>query len=186
MKEDVLKEIEKVGFEKITTLLLAYTRAALKRKYWRTGKLAGPKGEEESDFVQEAIIKALDEWNWNKKIKPDIVDYLKSRIDSLISNSITSGDNLHASSTDIHTETLEIFSRDSSPEELIDRKILEDKLDSCINELMKGGEDRIMEVYDAMKVGYQSQDMIELLDLSESEINNYKKRIRYALKDFRN
>lgn len=185
MKDDVLKDLEKVGIEKAIHILLAYAKAALNRKYWRSGRSTGPGGKEPQDFVFEAITKALTVWNWNKTNKPEVIDYLKSRIDGLISNQISGAENTNASDEDINSS--EFPSIDSSPsvDDILERKLVEDKMDSIIKAAIGDAEDRIFDVFEAMKLGYQTIEIEELLNLDARVINNYKKRIRYQLNDFK-
>lgn len=186
MKEDVFEALQKEGVEKVVDILLAYTRVLLNGKFWLSGKHSGPNGEEAEDFVYEAISRALDDWTWNKKAKPHVIDYLKSRIESLISNAIRLGDNLQASAIDLHTEPLEVNTPLPSPEQQAHFNGVEALMDERINASRQDSNDRIFEVYDAMKLGYQTQDIEKLLDMDDGQVNNYKKRIRRALTAFKN
>jgi DNA-directed RNA polymerase specialized sigma24 family protein len=185
MKEEVLKEIERIGFEEVTTRLLAFANALLKKRFWQTGKASGPKGEEPEDFVQTAILKSLTDWNWSKDTEPEIMGFLKSIIESLVSNAITGGDNIYASKTDLHSVDLNLSTNTPTSDMLLDGEALEKRLDLSVRASIRGDEDRIVDVYDAMKLEYQSKDIATLCDMSVEEVSNYKKRVRYCLKHFK-
>jgi RNA polymerase sigma factor (sigma-70 family) len=87
--------LEQHHWETTIPRLVKYALDKTRRLYWQ-GKLGGdlPGGQQAEDLVEEAIEKVRSgERKWNPYDQPDLYEYLRSVIDSLISHLVNSREN---------------------------------------------------------------------------------------------
>jgi hypothetical protein len=146
--------LEKAGAERVALGLADYSARLLRRLYLRRGTAVDL---DPASLTQEAIRRFLDgSWRWETDRHPVLLDFLKSRVRSLISNVLTSADYRRTAEiprTDTGEEDMERITptdpRDPDvsvihPSELQPDEILLSKIDlSLVNELWRTLELRV-------------------------------------------
>lgn len=85
MDKEVIKLLEEADWDIITLKVTKHTVYKLKRINWKEQRL--PLGLMPEDIVQEAIGSLFEgNRNWNRIKYPDLIEYLKSVIDSIVSH----------------------------------------------------------------------------------------------------
>lgn len=88
--QDQIAALEVAGADRVALEVADYAARQLNRL--RLGRRAAV-GLEPMDLTQEAVGRFLKgSWNWDQAKYPSVIDFLKSRIDSLISNALTSAE----------------------------------------------------------------------------------------------
>lgn len=95
MDQRIFTLFQKQDWQKISLELAKHTALKVRRLYWRTPcEEILPEGETIKSLVSKAVEKVLSgERKWNPDKNPDLLKYLKSVLDSLISHLATSIDN---------------------------------------------------------------------------------------------
>lgn len=94
---DILERLEAANWEHMALALTDYALFKVRRLKWRTGdKESLPKGMTAEDLACEAIEKVWSgERQWNPTESPDLLAFLKSVVDSLVSHLVLSADHLY-------------------------------------------------------------------------------------------
>jgi DNA-directed RNA polymerase specialized sigma24 family protein len=179
--------------------LAGYARWKARRLHWRTGRAEDlAKGKTPEDVAAEAIEKALDGTRaLNLETNDDLLDCLKSIVDSDINHLAHSADNIRQRTVRenqdgdelrdkmefeaAHQNYNELISQQpSDPEDhiiKIDEQEAERRIDGLLKSLVD--EKDLMEVLEAMLEGdAKPKDIADRLKTSLSNINNRLKRIR--------
>jgi DNA-directed RNA polymerase specialized sigma24 family protein len=191
--------LHQVDWNTIGIQLAGYARWKARRLRWRSGRAEDlAKGKTPEDVAAEAIEKALNGTRaLNLETNEDLLNCLKSIVDSDINHLVQSADNLRqrpvsenqdgeelrdkmefAAAHDNYNEL--ISQQPSSPEDHlvhIDEQEAERRIDSLLKSL--AGEKDLMEVLEAMLEGEaKPKDIADRLKTSVFDINNRLKRIR--------
>lgn len=191
--------LEQVDWKIIGIQLAGYARWKAGRLHWRTGRTDDlAKGKTPEDVAAEAIEKALDGTRTlNLEINEDLLNCLKSIVDSDINHLVHSADNFRQRPVienqdgeelrdkmefqAAHDNYNELISQQpSNPEDHlvnIDEQEAERRIDRLLKSL--AGEKDLMEVLEAMLEGEaKPKDIADCLKTSVFDINNRLKRIR--------
>jgi DNA-directed RNA polymerase specialized sigma24 family protein len=193
------KKLREADWETIGIQLAAYARWKARNLHWRTGGTGDlAKGKTPEDVAGEAIEKALDGTRaLNLEAHDDLLDCLKSIVDSDISHLAKSADNIRQHSFRENEDgeelrdKLEFEAEQHNYNELISQqpgdpgdhvaKLDEQEAEGRIDGLLRSLADEkdLMEVLDVMLEGEtKPKDIAERLKISVSDVNNRLKRIR--------
>jgi len=134
-KVDQLKEFREADWAGIWPKLITYAEGKIAGKRWNSGGTL-PKGFEAPDLVGLVIQKTLDgilgenpesARNWNEKVDPELIDHLKSAIDSETSNLVRSN---------VHKKTDRIAMDDTAGTALVDKALLRSRPSNSPEDLM--------------------------------------------------
>lgn len=185
MNSDVLDEIEKIGFDNLFKMLLAYSDCFLKRINQKHELIKQP-----ADIAAEVIEIALTKSVWDKSIHPTIQEHIKHLCKNAIRRVTRNEDYKTRDRTDfLSSEKVTI--RADDPGDIMDAQNLEDEMRELVKEVKKNINDPILDVFEAMLLQYTNIEIAELLSSSENNIEvsiveNCKKRIKRSLKPLRN
>lgn len=127
------------------------------------------------DFVTEAYVRIYNgERNWDPIKDPDLLKYLKSVIDSLISAAINSKDN--------NLSELDLTTTDQKSEEDILESLIATELHDCINETIQDDEELLILYVCITEYGKtKPQDIAEELQWDVDKVYNVKKRLKRTI-----
>lgn len=87
MAEDDIRGLDDESLKGIVTELTRYAHLKVVLRRRVLGRMAIPADSEPDDFVQEALRAVLfGERNWNRDVYPTLLEFLKSVVDSMLSN----------------------------------------------------------------------------------------------------
>lgn len=154
----------------------------LRRRFWR-GEWGGmpPGGTEAADFASEAITDTYSgERSWNRDRHPDLINHLRSAVDSLISNAVRSSANKDRWADD---EQLDLFSGTGDADIVF--KAVSDR------EFVEGfmtyihAETDLCAVVRCVVAGHlKREDIAEQTGMTASEVTNCGKRLARRLTDY--
>jgi len=151
---------------------------------FRFKKLAEINGKEQKDYVQESITLLFEnKRKWNQTNYPNITDFLKGVINSLIYNDLHS--KRTTTSTKIDENNAELVNNEnktvfSAEDEVYCREFKEE-----IKKQVKG--DTILEIYvEYLDYGFDDQELAEACEVTIEDIRNAKKRLRRIVKKIKN
>lgn len=195
---DALAQFEKaVTDEVFMEQLLSFTLRRKRARYWRgvwDGHLPG--GKEVTDIVQEAIDDVLlGRRSWDPKKHPDLLDFMRSVVNSKISHLLTGSENLtdKLAAVATHEDGTDHF--DTLPNEAAANAAvqLQEKEDEARNtELLLlffdfvAGDKLVQGIVGCTIEGLTKRAKIAAaLKVTEQEITNANKRLERSFKDFR-
>jgi len=199
MTPGAFKKLQEADWKTIGIQLAGYARWKARRLHWRTGRAEDlAKGKTPEDVAAEAIEKALDGTRaLNLETNEDLLDCLKSIVDSDINHLVHSADNIRQRPVSenqdgeelrdkmefeaAHENYNELISQQPhNPEDHLinlDEQEAERRIDNLFKSL--AGEKDLMEVLDAILEGEtKPKDIADRLKTAVSDINNRLKRIR--------
>jgi DNA-directed RNA polymerase specialized sigma24 family protein len=205
MTPAAFKKLQEADWKTIGIQLAAYARWKARNLHWRTGRTEDlAKGKTPEDVAVEAIEKALDGTRaLNLEAHDDLLDCLKSIVDSDINHLVKSADNFrqrrpreNEDGEELHAK-FEFEAAHHNYNELISQqpgdpgdhvaKLDEREAEGRIDRLLQtlADEKDLMEVLEVMLEGEtKPKDIADRLKTSVSDINNRLKRIRrQALKN---
>jgi hypothetical protein len=188
-----VEELLALSTEEQETLLKRLTHHALckmRRLTWRGAYVlkggSVPGGYEPYDFALDAIAKMLDGTRpWNKERYPTLENALRATIDSDISHLVDCPENIKARRlTSAKGETAEVYEiRSSEPNPLtvvIDRDWQDQYHKAAMKEL--DGDGFLKKLLECLEAEItRPADIAVMLNTTEDEINNGKKRLRRKL-----
>lgn len=177
MNENVLRAIEKAGgFKALFKILLAHSRVLSKSKI--------PLGYENGDFVSDAITRAL-EGSWEEGKDGDIINFLKKEVKNAYRRPIRRAEHTKRVSPSQGTDPLaNAVDLEHPVDKILEAEEEREKIYSEIRQCKKNEADKIVDVLEAVDAGYQNLEIAELCEIEVSEVENYKKRIKYRLKSY--
>lgn len=179
MDETQFRELKGFDWRTISRILTAYAVALLKFK-----KLRSINGKESKDYVQESITLLFEgKRKWNKKTTPDILDFLKSTVKSLISNDLTSKRQQTTSNiTEENQESIE--NKHASTFTTEDEQICLD-FKREIKAAVKG--DQTLEIYvEFLDYGFEDEELAEACKITIQELKKAKRRLRTKVNKIKN
>lgn len=95
MDRAALERIPREEWERIAMDLAAYAAANVRRLRWRTGNRKDlAQGQTAEDIPQKAVeLVLLGKRDWDPRKNPDLLQYLRDVVDSLVNNLVMSDDN---------------------------------------------------------------------------------------------
>lgn len=137
----------------------------------RYKRISLPKGQEPEDIVMEAIDRVYRlERKWDPENDPDLFEYLKSVVVSLISNEVKSMD------ASKHDRTVEIETLSVSIDDRLDDRLYYEQLDLKILDVL-GGDLGLCLVYKALKDGYKQLEIAQVYGINIKDVRNACKRL---------
>ncbi|MCH8978103.1 MAG: hypothetical protein IH945_02530 [Armatimonadetes bacterium] len=154
--------------------LAYYARAKVNRYPWPQGY---SRNELAQDMAMDAIAKALTgKRTWNREIKPDPFDFLKSIVDSLVWSELKKSKHPVVATSDLNDH--EASSADVA-EQIVERDEVEKLILDVIDAL--GKDDLALDVVGKATEGItEPSELAKILDVDKSDILAAKKRIRRA------
>lgn len=179
MDEIQLSEYHSLNWTRITRILTAYVIVVFKVK-----KLSDINGKEPKDYVQESITLTLEgKRNWNKGKFPEVIDYLKSVINSLLSNDLNSLRS--TTNTKINDENEDLINNLYKTTFNSDDELISKELYAEIKKEVK--DDPVLGVYiEFLDYGFSDNEMATACDTTIEEIRNAKKRLRRLTNKIKN
>jgi hypothetical protein len=194
---DALAKFEQTVTDEFIERLAIFASRRKRSRYWRgvwDGHL--PEGKEVADIVQEAIDDVLlGRRTWNPEKHPDLLDFMRSVVNSKISHLQTGSENLsdELPSVATHEDGTDHFDTLPSKNSATAAELLQAKEDEERNN------DLIFRFYDFVAadplvqgiVGCTIEGMTKRADIAaalkvkEQEITNANKRLDRCFKDFR-
>lgn len=178
----LLEELKGLDWVNITRVLTAYSIVKTKNKNFSRDK-------EPKDFVQDAILRVFEgRRKWDKQHYPDIIDFLKGVVDSLISNEINSSKNKNEENSvaAIVENSEKSFNSEivSSPEEvLVEEEEQEEYLEAQsqqyeeVMDAIKDDDDLLIYV-EYLKKGYKPAEVSKKMGVEISEVYNLTKKLK--------
>lgn len=180
MNSEILKELERIGIDKLFRKLLVYSYVVLKQK-----GIAGLNFQQPADIAAGTIEYALTEGKWDKDTFGTIEEYLihhcknalrrvwrNKEFELRIDNKVFVEDQILYQEIDA-SQKMDVETQIGQ----MRRKIIDSK---------KSDDDLIELVFDAMLNEYKNSEISEVLEIDVSKVVNYKKRIVRCLQQFKN
>lgn len=171
---------------KILKRLTLHADRKLARLRWR-GVQGGspPAGIQGEDVATDAITSVIEGTRaWDPKAQPDLLKYLRSVVDSMVSKLVNSVDNRKMrrlgppGTSDESSPAYEAAGREPDPAELAASREAAEKFRGPIVEALKDDE-LAYQVFECLEADItKPSDIAEYLGLSVGEVNNAQKRIR--------
>jgi hypothetical protein len=165
MKDDIISILDNHDWIQIILKLSAYSIYMCNLKRIRL-----PKGLEPEDLAMIAIEKVYNgERNWNSEGSPDLLLFLQSVVNSLISNSKKSSDVTVSSLADVPESSL-------VESQYIDEELYCNQLDQEIIRKMSN-DPLLCLIYKSLKEQYKPKEISEVYGIDISIIRNAQKRL---------
>ncbi|MCH8034806.1 MAG: hypothetical protein IH950_13750 [Bacteroidetes bacterium] len=181
--EQFLEFLNSHDWQDIIKRLTAYCEWKVRSgKWWRRSKDELAKGIQPKDIVFEAINDLFSgERNWNREKYPTVIEFLKSAVDSEISNLIKSYDHTHQV-IDNNKDDEDIYGMDKYPGESIDAlsTLVSEEL---LNKIFKSieGDNKLEELLILLLEELPPREIAKELDTDVDDIYNRKKILRRIL-----
>jgi len=179
--------IETLDWKRISLQLEEYALYKARRLYWKSGYRDLPQGKTPEDIAHEAIEKTLSgERNWNPEKNPDILSFLKSVVDSLISHLVKSPNHKRLQPLpededgNIREDIIQEWNPNISlnPEEQVLEKEREDRIVGLMFELADRDPDLKL-IIDAMMEGYtKAKEIAESKNMDIKNVYNLIKKFK--------
>lgn len=167
------------------TIILRLTLHAeykVNRLYWQTGRDSLPGGTQTKDFVFEAIRKVYQgERLWDPAKHPDLLTYLKSVVDSLVSHLVESHEHKHRQLVSVEDKDGGFDPPDQQSPTAQDELIVSDLWNRLWNKV-KGDEDTELVLACIEEEMSKPQDISDELQIPIRRVNVAKNKIRIALR----
>jgi DNA-directed RNA polymerase specialized sigma24 family protein len=160
------------------------------RKYTRLGwyknwGYRSPSGQGPDDVAAEAIVRLIEgRRNYDEQKHPDLLVYLRSVVDSIVSHVIESADfekrksMPHVVAEDGEIEEIEIESGIPDASLIYMQKDLVERINAILQEKF-AKDDVVLGILECMKAGIDTpSEIAEYLDLKTKDVNNAQKRLR--------
>ena len=167
------------------------------RKYIRLGwfknrKYRSPCGQGPDDVAAEAIIRLIEgRRNYDDQKQPDLLVYLRSVVDSIVSHVIKSADFDKRKSMpkvlteDGEIEEIEIESGVATPSLVYMQKDLVERINAILKERF-AQDDVALGILECLKAGIDKpSEIAEYFDIKINDVNNAQKRLRRAFDKIR-
>lgn len=182
--EEYLKELESFNWKEIYLKLIAYADFKVSRRYFKDGSV---RREIARESVQDSITKLFNrEKDWNRERYPDVIEKLKSMIDTYFINYFNQ--NYYKQRTFLEIgpddgELKDIFDNISNEEDLLkiheENEIYEMYITQFIDALQ--GETDLETLFLEMLAGKQNKEIAKSLGWEITKVANLKKRIRRTI-----
>lgn len=196
----VVKALEDQLTDEVVKRLIAYADYKTRRRYWQ-GILGGelPEGNEAGDLVAQAVERVLDgRRKWDPGKDPDLLEYLKSVIDSLASNLVKGWANRHMRTDAALTPPRErergrgVFDdfhgeRNDPEEELLQKERIQ-QADDFLWPLLEDLDDDLLlqQMVECIVDGVtKPAEIAEKVGVKKKEVNNAKKRLKKRIEKFK-
>jgi hypothetical protein len=157
--------------------LTLYASCKIARLYWR-GCVPDPR-----DFALKAINTTLTTKNWNESRHPDLLDHLKSVVDTDIANDIRAMENVRRQVSD-ESSSVERVAEHSVADLFFDEEAgreFRQKVQAVVT-----GDDLALKILECIDNNISSNDEIALLhNISEEEVVNARRRLQRAVEPLR-
>lgn len=177
---EIFEKLRTQDWKTIIARLTLHVVFRTRRLYKKIGPSGLPGGRESKDIALEAIKLVYDgERRWNSSTAPDLLEYLKGVVDSIISHLIESKDYQLRDSdppADIEENPAKTFDTQlptTPDEEVIAKDLLE-----YLRKNIKGDETCELVLYCIEEGLSKTQDIAETMRLQVGDVNNAKRRLR--------
>ena len=148
--EKIRKLLDTYDWKSLITILSDYALVKVRKGYWHGGRVDLPMGNQIEDLVVGAIMKVYSgDRKWHPEKDPELVDYLKSIIDSDVNHLIYSYDHrfrqheaVGIADSDHNNETIPYEKADRSQDPL--SQVIADEQWDCLWKSAAGDEDMQM------------------------------------------
>lgn len=166
--------------------LTTYAERKYTRLGWfKNGQYRSPSGQGPDDVAAEAIVRLIEgRRNYDEQKHPDLLVYLRSVVDSIVSHVIESADFKkrksmpHVVVEDGEIEEIEIESGVADPSLVYMQKDLVERINAILQERF-AQDDVVLGILECMKAGiYNRPEIAEYLDVKTKDFDNAQKRLR--------
>lgn len=165
--------------------LTLHADCKLARLRWRGVQGGPPRGVQGEDIAADAITAIIEGTRaWDPQAQPDLLKYLRSVVDSIVSALVNSLDNRKTRRLgppgvgDEASSAHEAAGREPGPAEIASRREAAESFRAPIVEALKDDE-LAYQVFECLEADItKPSDIAEYLELSVAEINNAQKRLR--------
>lgn len=183
---EIFEKLKAKNGDTIISRLTLHAVFKTRRLYKKIGSGGLPGGREPKDIALEAIKLVLDgQRKWNPSTAPDLLEYLKGVVDSIISHLIESKDHQLRDSDppeDIEEnprKTFDVRLPTAPDEEVIAKDFLE-----YLRKNIKGDETCELVLYCIEEGLSKTRDIAETMKLQVSNVNNAKRRLRRLIEKY--
>jgi hypothetical protein len=172
MKKETLDQLRSQDWEDIIPKL--YSHTIYRMKWFGLTSELRLKGHEFKDLAHEAITLVFEgKRKWNLSKNPDLLEYLKNVINSLIWNLMASKERSKLSALDISEGIPDTLLFD----EMLEMDIInKDQIDKIEDTLLNN--EPMWLVFSSLIEGYKPQEIVEKYDLDIQNVRNIQKKLR--------
>lgn len=176
---ETLELLDKQG-DSIVRRLSAYAVSRAGDYFWVKGIDALPGGGDPVDVAVETIEKLIrGEHTWNREKHPDVLDHLKSRVDSALYHKVYCAEHGMISGKDITELEMEAADIDD-PEEQERMLHEEERARRCVEALDEAASRNahLRDVLDGFREGLKPREIAEIMDIPRTEVYNLIRRLK--------